>query len=106
MAVSFPKRPRAKSNGRVGRARRAPVTVRASTLSRWGNSLGLRIPREAAERLKLAAGTRVSVEIHDGAIVVRPLRKKWSEADLLRGVTPEMVGGEAVPGRPVGKEVW
>jgi antitoxin MazE len=90
---------------RTSRSRR-PVAVRSSTVSRWGNSLGLRIPQEAAERLKLTSGSRVSVELHHGAIVVRPIRKKWTEADLLRGVTPDMVGGEIDSGGPVGKEVW
>lgn len=91
------------------RAGGAPSLVqRNSTLSRWGNSLGLRIPQEAADRLKLKAGARVSVELGADSITIRPLRKgrKWTEADLLKGVTPEMVGGEADWGPPVGREVW
>jgi antitoxin MazE len=77
-------------------------------VSRWGNSLGLRIPQEAADRLNLKAGARVSVEVGDDSITIRPVRprKRWSEAALLRGVTPAMVGGEVDWGGPVGKEVW
>ena len=80
---------------------------RHSTLSRWGNSLGLRIPQEAADRLKLKAGVKVSVEVGNGSITIRPVRqrKKWSEAELLKGVNPSMVGGEIDWGGPVGKEV-
>jgi antitoxin MazE len=92
-----------------GGAAGAPSPVhRNSTLSQWGNSLGLRIPQEAADRLKLKAGARVSVELGADSITIRPLRKsrKWTEADLLKGVNPEMVGGEADWGAPVGKEVW
>jgi len=33
-------------------------------------------------------------------------RKKWTERELLRGVTPKMVGGEINWGPPVGKEIW
>jgi antitoxin MazE len=86
----------------------APLAQRNSTLSRWGNSLGLRIPQEAADRLNLKAGARVCVELRADSITIRPVRKgrKWTEADLLKGVTPEMVGGEADWGPPVGKEVW
>ena len=89
--------------GRVG-----PLGQRNSTLSRWGNSLGLRIPQEAADRLKLKAGARVSVELGPDSITIRPVRRgrKWTEAALLKGVTPEMVGGEVDWGPPVGKEVW
>jgi len=79
---------------------------RNSTVSRWGNSLGLRIPREAAQQLKLRAGERVRVEVKSGSMTVTPMRKKWSEMELLRGVTPELVEGEIDWGPPKGKEVW
>jgi antitoxin MazE len=80
---------------------------RQSTISRWGNSLGLRIPQEAADRLKLKAGAQVSIEVRGGAITIRPVRrrKRWSEAELLKGVNPAMVGGEIDWGGPVGREV-
>jgi antitoxin MazE len=81
-------------------------SYRKTTVSRWGNSLGLRIPREAAQQLKLRAGERVRVEIRSGTMTVTPMRKKWSETELLRGVTPDMVAGEVDWGPPVGKEIW
>lgn len=42
-----------------------------------------------------------------GKITIRAgkRRKKWTEAELLRGVTPDMVGGEIDWGDPVGKEI-
>jgi antitoxin MazE len=50
----------------------------------------------------------VSLEVSAGVITIRPVRerKKWTEAELLKGVTPEMVGGEVDWGPPVGKEIW
>jgi antitoxin MazE len=80
--------------------------MRNSTVSRWGNSLGVRIPREVAAQLKLRAGGRVRVEVKSGSLTVTPIRKKWTEAQLLEGVKPEMVQGEMDWGPPVGKEVW
>ena len=102
---------RAKRRGTTA-ARRAPARAAAppprrnSTLSRWGNSLGLRIPQEAADRLNLKPGARVSVELGADSITIRPVRavRKWTEADLLKGVKPDMVGGEVDWGTPVGKE--
>jgi len=81
---------------------------RNSTLSRWGNSLGVRIPQEAAARLNLKAGQQVTVEVCAGALTIRPTRqrKKWTEAELLKDVTPEMVAGAIDWGQPVGREVW
>lgn len=84
------------------------IGQRDAMVSQWGNSLGLRIPREAADQLNLKAGERVSIEIGSDSLTIRPVRrrKKWTEAELLKGVTPEMVGGEIDWGGPVGKEVW
>ncbi len=91
-----------------GKSRTAPSSPRGSTVSRWGNSLGVRFPQDAVERLQLKAGGRVSVEINDDSITIRPLRKrrKWTEAQLLKGVTPAQVGGEIDWGKPLGKEAW
>jgi antitoxin MazE len=74
-------------------------------VSRWGNSLAFRIPQEIADKLKLTDGGRVIVEERAGSFTVRPVRKKWTEEELLNGVTPEIVGGEVDWGGPVGKEV-
>lgn len=79
--------------------------LRHSKVARWGNSLAFRIPQEIAEQLSLTDGEQVSVEVRSGALTVRPVRKKWTENELLQGVTPEMVGGEIDWGLPVGKEV-
>ncbi|HSV16169.1 MAG TPA: AbrB/MazE/SpoVT family DNA-binding domain-containing protein [Tepidisphaeraceae bacterium] len=81
--------------------------MRRSTLSQWGNSLGLRIPQEAAAQLQLKAGEQVSVEVGQDAIIIRPARRrrrKWALSALLKGVTPVKVGGEFGWGEPVGKE--
>jgi antitoxin MazE len=78
---------------------------RSAAVARWGNSLGIRIPQEAVERLGLRPGGKVSVEVRGDAMTIRPLRKKWTEAELLEGVTPDMVGGEVDWGPPVGREV-
>ncbi len=95
-----------RSKPKVKKTTRVPgVLLRSSTVSRWGNSLAFRIPRDIADKLKLAHGERVNVEMTSGSFTVRPVRKAWTEDELLRGVTPDMVGGEIDWGKPVGKEV-
>src|SRR4051812_46899577 len=76
-------------------------------VSRWGNSLGVRIPQEAVDQLRLKDGETVTLLLGADSITIRPgkRRKKWTEAELLKGVTPEMVGGEVDWGAPVGKEI-
>jgi antitoxin component of MazEF toxin-antitoxin module len=59
-----------------------------------------------AEQLKLKAGQQVTFQIERDVITIRPSRKKWSEAELLAGVTPAAAGGEVNWGGRVGREVW
>jgi antitoxin MazE len=94
------RQPRAAGTGKPA----VPLTIRK--VARWGNSLGLRLPQEATELLGLRDGEEVSVEVRDGSITITPARTRWTEADLLKGVTPEAVRGEVDWGGPVGKEVW
>lgn len=43
-------------------------------ICRWGNSLGLRLPKETAANAGLLAGTKVRVRLLDnGSIIVTPL---------------------------------
>jgi len=74
---------------------------------RWGNSLGLRIPKALAEEAGIEADSAVDLTVRNGEIVVRPLRrKKFKLKDLLAKVTDENKHEEIDFGPPVGKEVW
>ena len=42
-------------------------------VQKWGNSLGVRIPRGLAEEVGLGAGTEVSLSAKDGELVVSEL---------------------------------
>ena len=59
-------------------------------------------------RPHLVAGQKVNVEVGTGSIAIRPVRtrRRWTEAELLDGVTPEVAGREIDWGGAVGKEVW
>src|SRR5687767_5066197 len=89
------------------RPKRSKPIEKTTTLSRWGNSLGLRIPQEGVDQLRLKEGVKVDMEIGEDVITIRPSkrRKKWTEAELLRGVTPDMCGPE-IWSVPVGKEAF
>lgn len=58
-------------------------------VSRWGNSLGLRIPRDIASRAGLREGDRVEIEAEAGRIIISPARPRYVLAELLKGMTPE-----------------
>jgi antitoxin MazE len=102
-AIRKTKSMRSEKRKRAGKT--TPLLVRNSKVARWGNSLAFRIPQVVADRLRLTDGGQVSVEMEADSFTVRPVRKKWSESELLQGVTPEMVDGEIDWGDSVGKEV-
>jgi len=79
---------------------------KVSKVARWGNSLGFRIPQEGVDRLKLKEGESVNVRVKGDTITIRrtKARKKWSEAELLKGITPAMCGPDLIPDR-VGREL-
>jgi len=58
-------------------------------ISRWGNSLGLRIPKEVSLRAGLREGSRVEVEMQGDPIVISAARPIYVLAGMLRGMTPE-----------------
>jgi antitoxin MazE len=45
-------------------------------VSRWGNSLAVRLPKELAERLALKAGQPVDMSIEDKVLTVRPVETR------------------------------
>lgn len=65
-------------------------------LSRWGNSLAVRIPKPVANAAKLKAGDAVELEVEGpGAVKMQKPEKKLTLKDLLEGITPENVHRES-----------
>jgi len=73
------------------------------TISKWGNSLALRLPRALAEEAKLGEGDLVDLELDNGVLKIIPSRKKFKLADLLEG---ESRRSEEDWGPPKGDEAW
>ncbi len=71
---------------------------------KWGNSLGIRIPKPLAEQAGLAEGVTLKLEYKDNAIIVRP--QSYSLEMLLSQVTPDNIHREVDIGKPVGQEIW
>lgn len=81
------------------------------TVSQWGNSLGLRLPKAIASELQLAAGSVLELQVEDGKLVVHPVAYAPTLDALLSGITPANVHGllfdEARSAKhPRGGEAW
>lgn len=78
-----------------------------TTIRKWGNSLGLRIPKAVAVDVDVREGTAVDLKIEQGRLVLAPVRRvQLSLEELLEEVTPENLHGEVDTGPAVGREVW
>ncbi len=76
-------------------------------IQRWGNSLGLMIPRSFAKETGVGAGSEVDLSIQDGDLVVKPTRRRtYQLKELVRKITAKNLHGEVDTGGPVGREVW
>ena len=76
-------------------------------VQKWGNSLGVRIPRGLADEVGLGVGTEVSLTAKDGELVLRPsLPSRLRLADLLAGITPENIHASVDTGDAVGSEAF
>jgi antitoxin MazE len=76
------------------------------SVTRWGNSLGIRIPKEIAKPLALAEGTRVEIRAEAGRVILSPVRKRpvYALDDLLAGMTPEAMHEAFDWGPDLGRE--
>ncbi len=74
-------------------------------LSKWGNSLAVRIPKSVVERARVREGQRLTVESDRGRIVLRP-ESRLRLPDLVSKMTPQNRHAEADWGGRAGEEIW
>jgi antitoxin MazE len=77
-----------------------------SRMSKWGNSLAIRIPKIVGTDLDLVEGAEVELAVVDGSIIITPVSSKYELEELVRGITAENRHTETDWGAPRGDEVW
>jgi antitoxin MazE len=76
-------------------------------VSKWGNSLAVRIPQAIVRDARLAEGDRLSLDLAgDGSIVLRSRHRKYSLDELVSKIKPTNRHKESDWGAPQGKESW
>ena len=76
-------------------------------VSKWGNSLAVRIPAAIAEQVNITCGGTVDLKVVNGQLVVVPARVHVPTLDeLLDELDPGTLHGEVNLGRPVGNGAW
>ena len=80
-----------------------------AVLSRWGNSLAVRIPADMIEKSNIREGDKMDIRVsRHGRIILETRKKEIDFAVLYEQITPENRYGEIGVGSEMGKEsiVW
>lgn len=78
-----------------------------SKIQKWGNSLAVRIPKSAADKVGLKEQDAIDVAVEGNTVVILPVSKReYSLKELLKGVTKKNLHSEEDFGPPVGREVF
>ena len=78
------------------------MTVR---VQKWGNSLGVRIPKAIARQNAIEEGTELEVMAANGRVILRS-RKVPSLKELVAGMKPANRPTLVEWGKAVGREAW
>jgi len=76
-----------------------------ATISRWGNSNAVRLPKALTDALNLYENDAVQINIEGNAIVIRK-RRPASLLELFEGYDGDYKSKEWDTGVPVGRELW
>ena len=77
-----------------------------TVIRKWGNSLGIRIPKPFAEEVHLDDGNHVDINLIGKEIVIKPIKKKFDLNELLKQVNKNNLHTEISTGSATGKEIW
>lgn len=73
-------------------------------IKKWGNSLGVRIPKMIANDLNLKDGAAVDIKDLNGQIIISP--KQYTLQDMLKLIDASNIHNEIDTGNSVGNESW
>lgn len=79
-----------------------------ATISKWGNSQGVRLPKNIVKKLHLAVGDTVNIIIENNRVIMEPIRKEKTSYDineLVSKIPPNYQASEEIISY-AGKEEW
>lgn len=78
-----------------------------TTVSKWGNSLAVRIPQAIVKGARLSEGDCLALDLgRDGSIVLRAARRRYELSELVSRITPKNRHRETDWGEAQGEESW
>jgi len=74
---------------------------------KWGNSLGLRIPKSFAKEAGVEEGSAVDISLDGDRIVIRPAKPlRYQISKLVSEIREDNIHEEISTDDVVGREVW
>ena len=81
-----------------------------TTIQKWGNSQGIRLPKSILDELLLQENDQVEIAAENDSIIIRKAARKRrarkSLEELFANYKGKYKSEEWDTGKPVGKEVW
>lgn len=80
-----------------------------TTIQKWGNSQGLRFPKNLLEEANISVGDEVTLSVKDGKIIVEPanrVRGRYNIKKLVAEMPADYSVEEIDWGPPTGQEEW
>lgn len=78
-----------------------------ATISNWGNSQGIRLPKDIIKTMSLAIGDKVNVLVENHKIIIEPIKEKktFDINELVSKMPSDYVACEEIDDT-MGSEVW
>lgn len=75
-------------------------------ITKWGNSLGIRIPQGIIQELGWQEGGKIAISTEENRLIISLKKPKYDLDDLLKDAKPEQQHEEIDWGEAVGEENW
>ncbi|BDS15684.1 AbrB/MazE/SpoVT family DNA-binding domain-containing protein [Aureispira anguillae] len=73
------------------------------TVSKWGQSLGIRIPKHLAQKMRIQEGEKVEMTFQNGGITIKPaMTIDWLMEGIERNNRHELILDDII----LGEEKW
>jgi antitoxin MazE len=76
-----------------------------AVIKKWGNSLGIRIPKVIVNDLSLKDGTIIEIDEQDDKIILYT-KKQYLLDNMLEKITNNNLHSEIISGKSTGNEIW
>ncbi|TNE73441.1 AbrB/MazE/SpoVT family DNA-binding domain-containing protein [bacterium] len=76
-----------------------------TAVKKWGNSLGIRIPKSVSEKLDLFDGSNIELIVTEDGLLVKKTHQEKLET-LLNQINEDSIHYEVDFGDAEGKELW